>query len=79
MTGWAKRILIAALILFVFGVLLRLGGYHQQSGFLHGPIGQGITPRAFMDAGATLGIFSIAFGVLGLSGNRSKPTTNEEE
>ena len=62
MGAWAERLLYLGLALLVCGVILRLGGYHQGSGFLQevGMIQTGVTPRAFLMAGATCGIFSIA-------------------
>jgi hypothetical protein len=66
--NWAQRLLFLGVFLFLAGALLRLCGYNQGYGFLQGVgfIAAGITPRAFLMAGGVCGVFSIAFGVLGI-------------
>ncbi len=61
MARWAERVLYLGLILVGFGILLRLIGYHQTRGFLQDSLlTYGITPRAFLLAGAAMGIFASA-------------------
>jgi len=65
MARWAERILYLGLILVAFGVLLRLTGYHQTRGFLQDTLlNTGLTPRAFLFAGATMGIFAVAMATV---------------
>jgi hypothetical protein len=63
----ARFLIYLGIVLVVSGVILRFIGYNQDNGFLQSIINSGITPRAFLMAGAVCGIFSIAMGVLGLT------------
>ena len=69
LVNWAQRLLFLGVFFFLAAALLRLCGYKQDYGFLQGVgfIAAGITPRAFLMAGGVCGVFSIAFGVLGIA------------
>lgn len=68
MVAWAERLLYLGLISFGLGLVLRLMGYHDANGFLQGIVlSNGITPSAFLRAGATLALFAASMAVIDLA------------
>lgn len=81
MKKWAERLLSLGAILCIAGVVLRLAGYHQEEGFFQGVLflERGITPRAFLLAGAVCGILSIACGVVDIAGKMPVPEPEDSD
>jgi hypothetical protein len=67
MLAWAERLLYLGVVSFALGVLLRLAGYHDQHGFLQPPLSRGISPGAFLEAGAVCAIFAASMAMIDLA------------
>ncbi len=67
MTAWAEKLLYLGMVVFVLGILLRLCGYNDAHGFLQPPLNHGITPDAFLRAGATCAIFAASMAAIELA------------
>ena len=80
MARWSERVLYLGLILVGFGVLLRLIGYHQTRGFLQDSLlTYGLTPRAFLLAGAAMGIFASAMANVHLAKQTQRTSDDDED
>jgi hypothetical protein len=67
MLAWAEKILYLGMVLFVLGILLRVLGYSDVKGFLQPPMTNGITPGAFLQAGATFALFAASMAIIDLA------------
>jgi len=67
MLAWAEKLLYLGMVAFVLGILLRLCGYHDTHGFLEPMLSHGLTPDAFLRAGATCAIFAASMAAIELA------------
>lgn len=67
MVAWAEKLLYLGMVAFVLGVLLRVFGYNDARGFLQPPLTHGITPDAFLRAGAVCALFAIGMATIELA------------
>jgi hypothetical protein len=67
MLAWAEKLLYLGMVAFILGILLRFFGYNDTQGFLQPPLSHGITPDAFLRAGATCAIFAASMAAIELA------------
>ncbi len=67
MVAWAEKLLYLGMVAFVLGILLRLTGYNDTHGFLEPLLSHGLTPDAFLRAGAVCALFAIGIVTIELA------------